>query len=255
MNNNVKLVVKILIIALIVFFFLPVGTVSCGRASVDVTAAHAMVGYSDKELGQLSNPVIVLAFLLIMPIVMLCIGGIRKPFQKTEGIVNLILLGFEILGYMLFKSGVKNYAEDNRLYFSVSAPYYVVIVLAIICIVGYIALFMGIGESPAPNGPAAAPPGPGGFAGNNPAAGMTPAPGMQPAGGAGTTQQAPGWTCTCGKNNSPDNLFCARCGNKRPETAQSADPAAAAGTWTCTCGRTNQDSDLFCAKCGSKKPE
>ena len=252
MNNNVKLVVKILIIALIVFFFLPVGTVSCGRASVDVTAAHAMVGYTDRDLGRLSNPVIVLAFLIIMPIVMLCIGGIRKPFAKTEGIVNLILLGFEILGYMLFKSGVKNYADENGLYFSVSAPYYVVIVLCIICVVGYVALFMGIGAAPALSGQTVPPGAPGAFAGNNPAGGgmATGVPAGQVAGA------VPGWLCSCGKNNSPDNLFCARCGSRRPEAVQSADPAAgAAGTWTCTCGRTNQDSDLFCAKCGTKKPE
>ena len=51
------------------------------------------------------------------------------------------------------------------------------------------------------------------------------------------------WTCKCGKVNS--DMFCSKCGAKKPEPPASTE-------WTCSCGKVN--TDMFCSRCGSKKP-
>ena len=93
------------------------------------------------------------------------------------------------------------------------------------------------------------------------------------------------WVCACGATN--DDMFCYRCGSKKPddaadiplpeeapEAAEEAAPveeaveekpveeapveapaeaAPKSNTWVCTCGATNDD--MFCYRCGSKKPD
>ena len=240
--NNIKLVVKILAIILIACFFLPIGTVSCSSVSVNVSAAHAMVGYSDSSLGQLSNPVIILIVLLIIPIVIVSVGGIRKQFKKSEAIINIVLLIFEIVGYMIFKAGVKSYAEENMCRFSTSVGYSVIIVLCILSMIGYVLLLLGVGSDPVSNG--------GGMINGNAFTGV-PGGGYTP-----PSNVTSGWTCTCGKTNSTESMFCARCGSKKPEEVQSADGGQVpVGQWTCTCGNVLNASDMFCGKCGNRKPE
>lgn len=56
-----------------------------------------------------------------------------------------------------------------------------------------------------------------------------------------------GWTCSCGKTNSDDSMFCSGCGSKKPQ------PQSANG-WTCSCGKVNLNDSMFCSGCGSKKP-
>lgn len=54
-----------------------------------------------------------------------------------------------------------------------------------------------------------------------------------------------GWTCSCGKMNPSDSMFCSGCGSKKPQPNN---------TWTCTCGKSNLDESMFCSACGSRKP-
>ena len=62
-----------------------------------------------------------------------------------------------------------------------------------------------------------------------------------------TSTPVEGWTCSCGKVNGSDSMFCSGCGSKKPE------PKPASG-WTCSCGKTNPEDSVFCPGCGSKKP-
>lgn len=51
------------------------------------------------------------------------------------------------------------------------------------------------------------------------------------------------WQCSCGKIAT--ELFCSRCGTKRPEPQEEL--------WVCRCGRRNDA--LYCPSCGFRKPE
>lgn len=62
-----------------------------------------------------------------------------------------------------------------------------------------------------------------------------------------TQTSVEGWTCSCGKVNESDSMFCSGCGSKKPE------PKPVSG-WTCSCGKTNPEDSVFCPGCGSKKP-
>ncbi len=53
-------------------------------------------------------------------------------------------------------------------------------------------------------------------------------------------QQAAGWTCSCGTQNS--GKFCSNCGSGQPSNER----------WTCSCG--TQNSGKFCSNCGSGQP-
>lgn len=55
-----------------------------------------------------------------------------------------------------------------------------------------------------------------------------------------------GWTCSCGKTNASDSMFCSGCGSKKPEPKVTG--------WTCSCGKTNLEDSVFCSGCGSRKP-
>lgn len=79
---------------------------------------------------------------------------------------------------------------------------------------------------------------------------------VQQAPAAAPVQQAPaqqtlatveGWTCSCGKTNTNDSMFCSGCGSKKPEPKVEG--------WTCSCGKTNPEDSVFCPGCGSRKPE
>ena len=59
--------------------------------------------------------------------------------------------------------------------------------------------------------------------------------------GAPGAQSTPGWTCSCGKQNT--GKFCADCGKPEP---------APAGAWTCSCGK--QNTGKFCNECGKPQP-
>ncbi|HKM32812.1 MAG TPA: SPFH domain-containing protein [Oscillospiraceae bacterium] len=65
---------------------------------------------------------------------------------------------------------------------------------------------------------------------------------------AATTQPTTsGWDCSsCGKNMPNEAVFCAECGNKKPEPASS-------DKWECSCGNITEDN--FCSKCGNKRAE
>ena len=51
------------------------------------------------------------------------------------------------------------------------------------------------------------------------------------------------WKCSNGHENSPDNLFCGKCGEKKQEDT----------VWKCSNGHENALDNLFCVKCGEKK--
>lgn len=53
-----------------------------------------------------------------------------------------------------------------------------------------------------------------------------------------------GWTCTCGKKNSENYLFCPECGAKKPQK----------DSWICPKCKA-ENTSLFCPHCGTKKPE
>ena len=48
------------------------------------------------------------------------------------------------------------------------------------------------------------------------------------------------WTCSNGHENPSDNLFCGKCGEKKPQE----------GTWTCSNGHENPMEHNFCSVCG-----
>lgn len=50
------------------------------------------------------------------------------------------------------------------------------------------------------------------------------------------------WKCSCGRVVQ-DGIFCPNCGRKKPE----------GNKWTCSCG--NVTEDMFCSKCGNKRPD
>jgi hypothetical protein len=73
-------------------------------------------------------------------------------------------------------------------------------------------------------------------------------------------QDAPvgGWkcpsslACPSGRDHSAADLFCSKCGSKKPERPRGWKcPSSRA----CPGGRDHTAADLFCCKCGSKKPE
>lgn len=53
------------------------------------------------------------------------------------------------------------------------------------------------------------------------------------------------WTCSNGHENSSENLFCGKCGEKQPSEDDS---------WTCGNGHENPTEHNFCSVCGEKKP-
>lgn len=55
------------------------------------------------------------------------------------------------------------------------------------------------------------------------------------------------WVCNCGKRNT--NLYCAKCGKKRPDSFVPTQ-----GKWECPeCGMTNPNSSRVCKDCGYQK--
>ncbi len=51
------------------------------------------------------------------------------------------------------------------------------------------------------------------------------------------------WKCSNGHENPDTNLFCGKCGEKKPEVV----------TWTCSNGHENPAENSFCTQCGEKK--
>ena len=52
------------------------------------------------------------------------------------------------------------------------------------------------------------------------------------------------WTCSNGHENPSENLFCGKCGEKKPQE----------GTWTCSNGHENPVEHNFCSVCGEAQP-
>ena len=52
------------------------------------------------------------------------------------------------------------------------------------------------------------------------------------------------WRCSCGCLNDSSYLYCRKCGRDRPKDIP----------WKCSCGMTNKGSDTYCLRCGKKKP-
>lgn len=59
--------------------------------------------------------------------------------------------------------------------------------------------------------------------------------------GAGMSQAAGGWTCSCGAQGNTGR-FCAECGKPKPSD----------NGWTCSCGAVNKGK--FCTECGKPRP-
>ncbi|MSS87994.1 SPFH domain-containing protein [Eisenbergiella tayi] len=62
-----------------------------------------------------------------------------------------------------------------------------------------------------------------------------------PQAGAGMSQAAGGWTCSCGAQGNTGR-FCAECGKPKPSD----------NGWTCSCGAVNKGK--FCTECGKPRP-
>ncbi len=199
MKKTVKLAVKILIILLIGCFFIPMLNVEGTGASFSVSPAHMVIGYSDFS-GKLAAPVLIVAALAVIPAIMLIIGGFKSEFSNMEAFINIPLAVIELAGYVLFRSGVKGYARPDGCDVSASVIWYVAMILCVVVIAGYLVLMLAF---------------------------------------KGEVQLA---FQDIGRGYDyilPD----------------SPNPQEAAGGWTCSCGNVLRSTDLFCGKCGNRKPE
>ncbi len=123
--------------------------------------------------------------------------------------------------------------------FSEGAGFYIVIILCVLVIIGYVGLLL-VGAQSA-------------VAVNKISTGNTKYnPTIKTNNLNPKIQGEDGWTCSCGKSNLEDSIFCARCGNKKPENVVDADSI---GSWVCSCKNVMSNDNLFWSKCGSRKPE
>lgn len=201
-KNPIKIGVKISAIILIVCFVLPVFTVSCAGKSEGVSAIESMAGYEMENFGEtskISDPQPALIILLLLPIVMLIVGGFTRRPSLGEVICNSILAFVEMIGYIIFKSGVKEFAGKNGCSFKVTGFFVIVIILCLGCIIGNVLMLvirMPKKQTVSYNyninynydQPYQSPPA---------------SPG--------------GWVCSCGNVLRDEDMFCGRCGSSKPQ--------------------------------------
>lgn len=217
-KNNLKTIYRIFSIILVIFFFVPSFTVSCANQAVGVSGAHSVIGYSIEGEKVAKGNIFVLV-LLMMAILILAVTMASGLLLKQMSTVVLVASIVNIAGWLFFKSGVENFAEENMCVFEIGPGFYINVGCSLILVIVSILNLLSSAQE------------------------------VTVVNAVGATD----WVCPdCGAVLKFNDKFCAKCGAHKPENQSSVIP----GGWICPgCGATLSNNDMFCAKCGYKKPE
>lgn len=113
LKKALPILYRVISVALIIFFFVPMFVVSCGDRTADVTAAHAMIGYSEKTYygSQSVDPNFLLILLLLIPVLGLVISITARAYPKLIALVSMLEGAGVVYGYIGFKNYVVSQAE------------------------------------------------------------------------------------------------------------------------------------------------
>lgn len=140
-NLSGKLIIKILAVVAIVLAFCPAFLVSCSGQEVEVTVLKVATGYgSEYGYGEyFLDPQPAVYVCLILPIVIIAISFLGTLKETTAAIVTMVLAGIDLIAWLLFEQGVKEFAANNYCQ-AESTPMYYLTLVSLIGIIVFSAL-------------------------------------------------------------------------------------------------------------------
>lgn len=269
---TVKKILRVLEIILIVFVFCPCFLVSCSGQDANVSVMTAVGGVSTEYGNQIVDPHPIMLICLLLPIVMLVVLFRKKIVENKAALITLICAVVDIIVWIMFKSAVKEFAEENLCSFKTKPAYvFNMIVLIIITILSLLVFLRKVTLNadlmqlePGGNTQSAL------NQMSNAVTQMSSAV-SQMAGNVANnmkTGKAPviGYCQKCGSGIPFDCMFCTSCGTPVPEdmikeaeekkkaeekARLAAEDSAEQDTDTPD-GQQNSDRPMFCQKCGNK---
>lgn len=108
---NKDKIIKVIALIAMIMFFVPTFAVSCASETVNVSACQAMTGIVEETT--VNDPTYAVILLLIIPIIMFAAQVFSSGPDSTEQKVAGVMAVADIIGWMLLKSGIDKYCEEN----------------------------------------------------------------------------------------------------------------------------------------------
>lgn len=138
-----KTLIRIISIVLLLVFFIPCFTVSCSKQTTDISAMTATFGYKN-SLGQtVANAQPGLLLLLLIPVLLLIITLVKKLNPVILSILTCGSSVVEFIIFIVFKSGVKSFAEKYYCNFETKFGYGLAITMCILLLIAGVGLLIG----------------------------------------------------------------------------------------------------------------
>lgn len=131
---SINKLLKVLSALCIIFVFCPAFLVSCSGEDIEVSVMTAVEGLS--AYGEtVAEPRPIMLLCLLLPIVIIVTLFIKKLNGKKAALITVGCAVIDIIIWLLFKSAVKELAEENYCDFKVTGWYYINFAMLLIIIV------------------------------------------------------------------------------------------------------------------------
>ena len=131
---TINKLLKVLSALCIIFVFCPAFLVSCSGEDIEVSVMTAVKGLS--AYGEtVSEPSPIMLVCLILPILILVVLSLKKIDSKKAALITMGCTIADVIVWLLFKTAVKEMAEENYCDFKVTGWYYINFVALLIMIV------------------------------------------------------------------------------------------------------------------------
>ena len=217
---SVKIIIKIIALLQIVFFFIPLFTVSCSGETIGFSAARLTKGYSyygDKVVG----PKILCSLLILLPIAVILASFYIKKKEQYNLVVGLSGLINTILLFIIISRG-KVVAKEKFVGFETNIAFYISVTLNLVLVAIAVCEFLGYTNK---------------------------VPILESGEWGDITPR----TCKqCGADLKPTYAFCGDCGTEYEEDDHSEedDNEMLENAFCTDCGNEVEAGEAFCPKCG-----
>ena len=131
---TVRTVLKVLLLLCVIFVFCPSFLVSCSGQNIDISAMTVVKGMS--MMGEtVVDPQPVMLIVLVLPVAMLVLLFIKKWDDNVNAIILVAGSVLDLIIWFVFRSSVKNAAEENYCTFETTAWFVLNCIVLVLIIV------------------------------------------------------------------------------------------------------------------------
>lgn len=223
--TKLRSVFKVFSVLIIICFFVPICTVSCGGYTIDISGFKLVTGFT--VAGEKMPNYWPAISLLIIPTVMLILTFKKTMNNRSLSIAHLIGSGLEQLLIIVLTALIRSSAEKNLIqYKNAGGFWFYTLIVFCQAAVAILVLTNVLREE---------------------------STGIKILSDNDRMEAVNGWTCSaCGNKALFSQKYCAKCGAPKPDGNENPELRDSDQMYCSNCGATVNISSKFCRKCGSR---